>query len=234
MSGYSNARPRGITRELTPEEIEAAKKREQAGRLANRLGIEHFVSVGDYGHAISGPSFDPTRPQQAAGIDNKWREEEKAMKVLGPKAGGHPHIFPNMWITNTQISMRYPKSATETEIWWFSMVNADAPEEEQITSRFRSGHTFGPAGMLEQDDGENWGESTRGTMGTIIKKHPLHYAMNIGHGDLEIEETARVPYVLPKVNEHAQLWLYRSWAEWMAADSWGELKANHSKPEGTL
>ena len=31
----------------------------------------------------------------------------------------------------------------------------------------------------------------------------------------------------PNVNEHAQLWYYRSWAEWMAADSWLELLAYH-------
>ena len=24
------------------------------------------------------------------------------------------------------------------------------------------------------------------------------------------------------LNEHAQLWHYRNWAEWMAADSWSE------------
>jgi hypothetical protein len=88
--------------------------------------------------------------------------------------------------------------------------------------------------MLEQDDGENWGESTRGTMGTIIRKHPLHYAMGIGHGELIREEETPAPYVLPPVNEHAQLWLYRAWSEWMAADSWSDLKANHSKPEGTI
>ncbi|MGE0056764.1 MAG: SRPBCC family protein [Dehalococcoidia bacterium] len=234
MSGYSNARPRGITRELTPEEAEQQKKRQAAGTLQNRLKIEHFVSVGEYGHAISGPAFDPERPQQAIGIDNKWRETEPVMKTLGPKAGGHPHIFPNMWITGQQISLRHPKGPAETEIWWFSFVNADAPEEEQITSRFRSGHTFGPAGMLEQDDGENWGESTRGTMGTIIRKFPLHYAMGIGHGELINEEETPAPYALPPVNEHAQLWLYRAWAEWMAADSWDDLRSNHSKPDGNL
>ena len=35
-------------------------------------------------------------------------------------------------------------------------------------------------------------------------------------------------------NEHAQLWYYRAWAEWMAAESWEGLKANHSRPNGML
>ena len=35
-------------------------------------------------------------------------------------------------------------------------------------------------------------------------------------------------HVFTKVNEHAQLWTYRAWAEWMAAESWKELKERHS------
>jgi 3-phenylpropionate/trans-cinnamate dioxygenase alpha subunit len=32
------------------------------------------------------------------------------------------------------------------------------------------------------------------------------------------------------VNEHGQRWTYQSWQEWMRADSWQELMANHSLP----
>ena len=32
------------------------------------------------------------------------------------------------------------------------------------------------------------------------------------------------------VNEHGQRWTYQSWQDWMLADSWQELMANHSLP----
>ncbi len=46
----------------------------------------------------------------------------------------------------------------------------------------------------------------------------------------EIEGAA---YIETHVSEHAQLWTYRAWADWMAAESWADLKANHTpSPEG--
>jgi hypothetical protein len=58
--------------------------------------------------------------------------------------------------------------------------------------------------------------------------------MSVGHGEM-IEDEGGPPYVEAVVNEHAQLWHYRSWADWMAADSWAELKANHTRvPSGKI
>ena len=88
--------------------------------------------------------------------------------------------------------------------------------------------------MFEQDDGENWGESTRGTRGTIAKRYPLNYSMGQRHGEV-IREEASPPYTQGLTSEHAQLWHYRNWADWMEASSWQELRAAHSRPpEGLL
>ncbi len=59
----------------------------------------------------------------------------------------------------------------------------------------------------------------------------LHYAMNIGHGDIIDDELGPPRVEAPNVNEHAQLWFYRSWADWMAADGWDDLEHNHTIPE---
>jgi phenylpropionate dioxygenase-like ring-hydroxylating dioxygenase large terminal subunit len=231
MSGYNFSRRIGPGQDkpLTPEEEEQLKKRQQRNSPQGRMKIEHFVSLGDYGHAISGPAYDPENPQQIPGIDMKWRETEETMKLLGPKAGGHPHIFPNMWITGFQISVRMPKGPSHTEIWWFTFKNLDAPEDEQELSRHRSNHTFGAAGMLEQEDGENWGESTKAAHGVVSSRFPLNYTMNLGNGEVIRNELTPAPYILPRVNENAQLWLYRAWADWMASDSWDDLRANRSQ-----
>ena len=87
---------------------------------------------------------------------------------------------------------------------------------------------LGPSGRLEQDDGENWGESTRAMAGVISRRHPLNFAMNLGRGEV-LDDESGPPHIETEVNEHAQLWHYRAWADWMAADSWDSLRANHSQ-----
>ena len=67
-----------------------------------------------------------------------------------------------MWITQgAQISLRLPKGPSRTEIWWFSMQQDGLSPDAARFSRTFSVHMFGPAGMFEQEDGENWALSTR-------------------------------------------------------------------------
>ena len=47
-------------------------------------------------------------------------------------------------------------------------------------------------------------------------------------GDELLKDDSGAGHVFTKVNEHAQLWTYRAWAEWLAAESWQELKERHS------
>ena len=57
--------------------------------------------------------------------------------------------------------------------------------------------------------------------------------MNGGHGEPVIDETGPAHYD-GKLNEHGQLWHYRTWAESMAARDWDELREIHSRPEGIV
>ena len=104
----------------------------QASSPAGRFATTQFVAVGEYGHAISGPAFNPDAPAIVPGL-NEWRKEPEVQALLGPKAGGHPHIFPNMWFTNMQVSLRIPRGPLATEIWWFTFENLDPVEDEEFT-----------------------------------------------------------------------------------------------------
>ena len=206
----------------------------------NDLVRPQLVMLGDYGHGISGPKHTPELGRELANnpaFDESWRERPEAQAALGPvglESRGHPHIFPNMWISGTrQISMRFPKGPHATEIWWFSTVVEESDPARRKAQVSRANHVFGPSGMLEQDDGENWAESTKGAHGVISSRYPLNYAMSLGHGVIEKDELGP-PRIDALVNEHAQLWLYRAYPEWLLAESWAELKAHHSKPEGTV
>jgi 3-phenylpropionate/trans-cinnamate dioxygenase alpha subunit len=108
-------------------------------------------------------------------------------------------------------------------------MHEEASEETRRMTLFQANHIFGPAGLLEQDDGENWSHSTRGAMGAVTRKRPLNFAMGQGH-DQMLEDESGQSRIETVVNEHGQRWTYQSWQEWMLADSWQELIANHSRP----
>jgi 3-phenylpropionate/trans-cinnamate dioxygenase alpha subunit len=212
---------------------EDADRFKKAMKTLNSVTADHLVALGEYGHAIGGPAKGAQMDEIGdlnPVFKETFRDTPEGQAVLGPlgmKSVGHPNIFPNLWITQNQLSLRVPKGPFHTEIWWFTMYNAAAPPEYQAMTKGMAKHIFGPAGLLEQDDGENWGESTRGTTGVVTRKYPLHYAMGLGKGEIQ-DEIPDAGYIETKVNEHAQLWTYRAWAEWMAADSWDDLRGNHS------
>jgi len=196
----------------------------------SQMLASNLMVLGEYGHAISGPAVNDPGKTAYPMMDQRWRERPEARQALGAvgiRVGGHPHIFPNLWLSQGQASLRLPKGPTTTEIWWFTFLDRNQPEEAQANQVFTYQHHFGPAGMFEEEDGENWDQSTRGTMGLVARRFPLNYSMNIGRGEV-IDDEAGPPRVETHLNEHAQLWHYRSWSEWMAASSWQELKANHS------
>jgi 3-phenylpropionate/trans-cinnamate dioxygenase alpha subunit len=230
MAGYTFRRP-------TPGQPGPKLKGIAAG---GGMLPDHMVLLGDYGHAISGPRLTEETKKlisNVPGLDETWRESPKAQKELGPvgiRARGHPNIFPSAWMTGNQISLRHPKGPWSTEIWWFTFLDPATEAETYTAMRGRASHTFGPAGMLEQDDGENWEQSTKAMRGVISQRFPVNYQMGLNHGDA-IDDESGPPHIETGVNEHAQLWLYRGWAEWMAAESWADLKANHTRaPRDTV
>jgi phenylpropionate dioxygenase-like ring-hydroxylating dioxygenase large terminal subunit len=202
----------------------------------------HRVLLGEYGHAISGGRIDDVMlktdaDNMAAGrsmMDIAWRNAPEAREQLGPvgiHTRGHPNIFPNLWIVGggTQLSLRLPKGPGKTETWWFTIAESNLSDEERRARVIMATHTHGPAGFLEQDDGENWDQSTRGTQGVVARRHPLNFAMGLGHGKVEKIEGGPA-HIDTAVNEHAQLWAWRSWADWMEAVNWSALKQDRTAP----
>jgi phenylpropionate dioxygenase-like ring-hydroxylating dioxygenase large terminal subunit len=208
--------------------------------------MHQMVMLGEYGHGIGGPGI--TEAQQAefdarlvAGNgERQWydpaarhRTKAEVREQLGPvgtRSFGHPNIFPNLWVGLTrQICLRIPRGPLETELWWFSYQPKDLPEEARKSSIFTQNHVLGPAGILEQDDGENWSHSTRGAIGTHSKSLPLNIAMGL-HQDRVMNDPSGQSRIETVVNEHGQRWTYKSWQEWMTAANWHDLIANHSTP----
>jgi len=189
--------------------------------------LNQMVMLGDYGHAIAGPLVKPENPNEASKVEQIYGTQPLR---------AHPNIFPNLWVAlnGTQLSLRLPRGPFETEIWWFTLLDKDLSAEERRMRLQMANHTFGPAGLLEQDDGENWAHSTRGTVGVSSRAYPLHYAMGKGHDEF-VDAPFGYKRLETHVNEHGQLWTYKSWAEWMDAEDWPALKRDHSlAPTGKI
>ncbi|NIJ09223.1 phenylpropionate dioxygenase-like ring-hydroxylating dioxygenase large terminal subunit [Sphingomonas vulcanisoli] len=209
---------------------------------ANSSANDHRVMLGSYGHAISGPKVSETERSLAAllpdhkiepRVDLAWRDKPETLEAMGPagiEINSHPNIFPNMWVTeSSQVALRIPRGPRSTEVWWFSFVDADLSDERQKAYVEHSNFLHGPSGMNEQEDGENWDQSTRGTASILAKNFPLNYAMNRDRGEVKFDN-AGVAYIDTHVNEHAQLWMYMCWADWMTAPDWSSLKQRHESP----
>lgn len=187
--------------------------------------LHNIVMLGEYGHAISGPEQKAVEegypPEPFA-----WRytpETQAKLGRFGTRVGGHPHIFPTTWVTaGAQLSLRVPRSAGVTEIWWFSFRDRNASPEQQAAELSNHIHYFGPAGLLEQEDGENWAQSTLQTRGGASREVPQLLKMGLQTSKIIKEDGLAV--IEAPINEHAQLWTYHSWREWLRNPSWDELR----------
>ena len=188
--------------------------------------------LGPYGHALTGGVVpEPRRGKKNKPKDRRperWRENPAAKEALGEAihSFGNSVVFPSLLIGGQQAVFRLPKGAHKTESWWFNFVDKDLPAEQGLDILRNTGELAGPAGLLEQDDGENLEWSTLGAQSHAGRRYPFHYGMGLGRGAV-IEAEGGPPRIESSVSEVGQLWLYRSWAHWMAAESWDDLKANH-------
>jgi hypothetical protein len=234
-----------VSAHLTTANAPGWGRRADNGRRVKKAGDNGrqrpgYAVLSEYGH-VAGMSFlapDWQEQLKDEPID-AWRFKEGVNEKLGPvksrASGCMTNIFPNLFVPMSarQVGIRMPKGPRTSEIWYFTFVDKNAPKEVYDAQRFRSGHQFAAAGMWEQDDGENWEQSTRGQAGFITRKYPLNYQMGLGKNEI-IDDEVGAPHVDAFVNENYQMWQYRAWAELMAAESWDEWKQTHSKPEGTV
>ena len=224
-----------------PEEVRDALSKPPFSELHQR------VVFGEYGHGIGGPRLTPEirknlslipRAMKMPFYDHEWRERPEAKEQLGEFGSdiiGHPTIFPNLFVATNgwQLSLRLPKGVNSTEIWWFTLVERREDSRPKAVIGMAT-HMVGPAGLAEQDDGENWSQTTHGSRGVVARRYPLNYAMNVGGGEIQ-RTPADVRYVDSAYSEHGQLWTWRAWADWMNAPDWEALKRDRTPlPSGVM
>src|SRR5690606_28970751 len=133
------------------------------------------------GHALTGRF-------RYGGLTNEELAGSTGMRLR--TGGGTRNIFPNLFMGGNDLELRIPKGPQLTEIWMWGFIPKEADSEERARRLRLHQHQFGPAGLHEQDDGENWDQSTKAMLGAVSQRYPLHYAMGIGHGEIVDDETS--------------------------------------------
>lgn len=208
----------------------------------------HMTVLGEYGHMLSGPAVSKDLQAQIDEMSDEQRVEmtlaappntprvrpQAATALMGPvgvRAVGHAGIFPNFWVTldGMQICLRLPRGPSKTELWWFTFPPKDAPPALRQRIVWSANHVFGPAGLLEQDDGDNWTQSTRSARSFSSRALSHNVSMGLGRGEAQSAGVGQ-SYVESPISEYGQRWLYQNWMDWMVARDWNELKSGHSQP----
>ena len=78
------------------------------------------------------------------------------------------------------LRLEIPLTPTRTRMYSWFAIDKDASPEYRKTSYETYVRTFGPAGIFDQDDMENWEECTAANRGPAAMRYALHHKMGIG------------------------------------------------------
>jgi phenylpropionate dioxygenase-like ring-hydroxylating dioxygenase large terminal subunit len=206
-----------------------------------------FTILSEYGHGANLRSDyfamrdDPEAANKPFGridpVFEAWRSDPSVVARQGPFRTAvlryNGNLFPNFFVIDQLLTLRNPIGPGRTEIRSVALYDRSAPPEIQELQKRRAFAKFGPGGLLEQEDSENWDQATAGAHIRETQDLPLNYEMALGTGNI-IRDELSPPRIESLTNEHAQRWFYRFWQDAMRARDWPELRRNHSVPNGTI
>jgi phenylpropionate dioxygenase-like ring-hydroxylating dioxygenase large terminal subunit len=144
---------------------------------------------------------------------------------------GHGTLFPNFSFLDLEIlrlaRIAIPKGPNKTEIVQWCVVDKALPEEVKEDLRRTYTVSFGPSGILEQDDGENWRECQAGVTGAVAQE--LENNLYLGLGDERPAEE-----VIGKgfggvcggiYSDNNLRYFYRHWQALMQGADWSDVLA---------
>jgi 3-phenylpropionate/trans-cinnamate dioxygenase subunit alpha len=149
------------------------------------------------------------------------RERLGDARVEGPLTTGHATVFPNFSYlpVNGSIRVWHPKGPDRMEVWVWTIVDKSMPEDVREAQRLYNLRTFGPSGIFEQDDGENWSEVQAISHGFVTNSVPLNYQMGMGSE----RHDGRHPGITSELySDAAARSFYARWRELMNTPAWHE------------
>jgi 3-phenylpropionate/trans-cinnamate dioxygenase subunit alpha len=190
--------------------------------IVHRTGRQY---VDPNGHGAGFPVHPKNRFD--AQTVHKWtdyaalRERLGDARVDGPLTNGHATVFPNFSYlpVNGSIRIWHPKGPDRMEVWAWTVVDKSMPEDVREAQRLYNLRTFGPSGIFEQDDGENWSEVQAISHGFITNGVALNYQMGMGSE----RSDGRYPGTTSELySDAAGRAFYARWRDLMNTPAWHE------------
>lgn len=188
----------------------------------NRHGQQYITARGHGGGSFSdaevNPAFYVAEPVRQYLIEHAGEAVERLGEDLGRKVSGHNTIFPNFSYLSGMNTFRvwHPRGPNKIEVWSWILVDKDAPQDVKDAWRRGGLRTFGPSGVFEQDDGENWVQVQKMHRGAIAQETPLCFQMGLGQARTEDPATGMSNGRL--FSDEAARNFYGHWAELLQAD----------------
>ena len=141
---------------------------------------------------------------------------------------GHNTIFPNFSFLHSARTMRvwHPRGPRQIEVWAWTCVPKGLNAEEKNAFRVNAMRTFSPAGLVEQDDGDNLAEIQTVLRGYIARQNPLNVQMGLGHAMNDPDYPGRTAHVFA---EEAARAFYGRWSELVQGIPWSDLMEADAK-----
>ncbi|MFJ3802575.1 aromatic ring-hydroxylating dioxygenase subunit alpha [Streptomyces sp. NPDC090088] len=164
-----------------------------------------------------GPEFSAWYATQADDIRERLGEERRL------NMWGHATVFPNFSYLGMFHTMRvwHPRGPGQTEVWAWTVVPKNAPDEVKAAVRRRSAYAFSPAGIFETDDGETWTEIQSVLRGWKARQNTFNATMGLGCEQRDLDGYPGVTDDL--YSEMASRGFYRRWQDLMLGRSWDEI-----------
>ncbi|MBE7194643.1 MAG: aromatic ring-hydroxylating dioxygenase subunit alpha [Gordonia polyisoprenivorans] len=162
---------------------------------------------------------------------------EKASARLGSSDRGervmaqHMTVFPTCSFLPGINTVRtwHPRGPHEIEVWAFTVVDADAPDEVKDEYRRQTLRTFSAGGVFEQDDGENWVEIQKVLRGHKARSRPFNATMGLGQAKKDDPVwPGDISYVY---SEDAARGMYMQWVRMMTSPDWAALNATRARSD---
>ncbi|MDP9093359.1 MAG: aromatic ring-hydroxylating dioxygenase subunit alpha [Actinomycetota bacterium] len=192
-----------------------------------------FSSPQGHGHSFM---LLPRAPKAGSAIgEYQYASQQAKIERLGEERAsmmGNFNVFPNfgglagLAVLGPVATLRvvHPRGPNKMEIWSYSLIEKNAPEEVKQAQARSVGLTLGPAGMVETDDGENWSMIGQSLLTSHqARKLAFNYQMGAGY---EREDDPTFPGLIGSryFGEGPQRAFYGRWLEFMTTDEWPVVK----------
>jgi 3-phenylpropionate/trans-cinnamate dioxygenase alpha subunit len=177
--------------------------------LGNGLGVR-MEDADRFAETVEPPIGDYLRATQAT-----------AMAHLGPVRGDlqliHGALFPNVGLVPSQFTIRiaHPRGPQTFEVWSYCLFDKGAPPDVRDEVRKRYLRNFGPGGLFEQDDGENWTQCSASTTGFMSRQLGFQHQLGLGHDRHHEDLPGLVANLRSEMNQRG---FYSRWSQHMQAE----------------